>query len=202
MNWEVKDNSGYGSLEGLEILNAFSLEAQTNYDGKSKSTSSKIDVKYDNQSLLNLLVAFEKTNPEKITVGLPNVLDESITVENENLKALAQKIGLDSTDIPDQLDFTSYEEFMFTAEELEGIKDRYIEALMDGVDKDNVERSSEEIEIDGDEEKVTAYTLTLTEEDASKIMVSLLEELKKDDVILDKFASLMETSRIYRVWKI
>lgn len=197
VSWEIEDNSGYGMLEGMDVLNSFSLEAQTNYEASSKSMSSKVDFKYENQSLLNLLMAIERTKPEKITVGLPNVLDESITVENRNLKALAQKLGLDSTNVPDQLDLSSYESLMFTDEELEGIKERYLEVLMDGVDKDSVERSSEEIEIDGKDEKVTAYTLTLTQKDVLDIAVSLLEEVKKDDVILDKLVGILETSGQY-----
>ena len=113
-------------------------------------------------------------------------LNPYIVLENNNLKQFAKNLGLSDEEIasiPDKIDLENLQnQEIFTKEELVGIKDRYLKAITDNLTEDMFTKTNQ----DG----MDVYTLTVTEEKAKVIVVALIDTLKNDDVVLNKFKQL------------
>lgn len=163
--------------------------------GKEKKMQGDITLNYDGKDIVTVNVL---QNKEQYGIKVAEAYDKYVSVENNNLKALFQKLGVDTTDIPDKIEMVDYYELLNIDEEtLKHIEDTYT-----GVIKQNIPVESYSVEknvtvkIDGEDVTTNAYKLTLTEEQTKVILEKVLETLKADDttlnLIIEKYNMIAE----------
>lgn len=163
--------------------------------GKEKKMQGDITLNYDGKDIVTVNVL---QNKEQYGIKVAEAYDKYVSVENNNLKALFQKLGVDTTDIPNKIEMVDYYELLNIDEEtLKHIEDTYT-----GVIKQNIPVESYSVEknvtvkIDGEDITTNAYKLTLTEEQTKVILEKVLETLKADDttlnLIIEKYNMIAE----------
>lgn len=163
--------------------------------GNEKKMQGDITLNYDGKDIVTVNVL---QNKEQYGIKVAEAYDKYVSVENNNLKALFQKLGVDTTDIPDKIEMVDYYELLNIDEEtLKHIEDTYT-----GVIKQNIPVESYSVEknvtvkIDGEDVTTNAYKLTLTEEQTKVILEKVLETLKADDttlnLIIEKYNMIAE----------
>lgn len=147
----------------------------------------------------------EITNLELLSSGdnygikCTDLYDKYIYIENNNLKAFASKLGLNSTMlniIPDKIHKTDPYELLYVAPETrKQISEKYTKLLDKKLTKDMfTKQKNVSTSVNGENIEANSYTLTLNGEQAYDILVSFLQELKEDDVTLDLILQKMEQS--------
>lgn len=147
----------------------------------------------------------EITNLELLSSGdnygikCTDLYDKYIYIENNNLKAFASKLGLNSTMlniIPDKIHKTDPYELLYVAPETrKQISEKYTKLLDKKLTKDMfTKQKNVSTSVNGENIDANSYTLTLNGEQAYDILVSFLQELKEDDITLDLLLQKMEQS--------
>ena len=131
------------------------------------------------------------------TYGLrfSDLFQQFLLVDNDNLQELFAKLGFadeEIANIPNQLNLDlSSEGLAISDEEKQTLSDKYIEIIKDNLeDKTFSKEENQTIEIDGKSVQVNAYSVTLTKEQLNNLYISILEQLKSDELILGKLDSL------------
>lgn len=172
-----------------EILKQIKVELETNANGQEEKTYTKASVLYQNQNLFNL----EYANSNNIyALKSDEIVTAFIGVRNENLKVLAQKLGMqDNSNIPDSITPIDYEDLLnISEEEKQHISDTYLPVIVNNIEKSKYSKQSNiPITKEGVKYNTTAYRLDLTSEDIANISVKLLETLKQDSITLNFIAT-------------
>ena len=172
-----------------EILKQIKVELETNANGQEEKTYTKASVLYQNQNLFNL----EYANSNNIyALKSDEIVTAFIGVRNENLKVLAQKLGMqDNLNIPDSITPIDYEDLLnISEEEKQHISDTYLPVIVNNIEKSKYSKQSNiPITKEGVEYNTTAYRVDLTSEDIANISVKLLETLKQDSITLNFIAT-------------
>ena len=172
-----------------EILKQIKVELETNANGQEEKTYTKASVLYQNQNLFNL----EYANSNNIyALKSDEIVTAFIGVRNENLKVLAQKLGMqDNSNIPDSITPIDYEDLLnISEEEKQHISDTYLPVIVNNIEKSKYSKQSNiPITKEGVEYNPTAYRVDLTSEDIANISVKLLETLKQDSITLNYIAT-------------
>jgi len=134
------------------------------------------------------------------TFGLKNtdLYDKYIYIENDNLKKLARKFGINSNNVPDKIKKVDIYNLLYVDKNTrKKIKDTYYDVLDKKLDKKNFSQSKDiETTINGETLKTNSYSLELTQAETYDILVSLLETLKNDDTTLDLIVDKADKSII------
>lgn len=100
---------------------------------------------------------------------------------------MAEKLGLDSTNIPDKIESISlYDLLYIDSKQLERIIKEYSDIINSVINDEKFSKSSN-VEINYNNEKLNTnkYTLSLTNKEILDLYIKLLEKLKNDDATLD-----------------
>lgn len=192
--YEGEDNSN------LEMLKNMKLKIDSNVDKKAEKSYTKATAIYQNQDLFEL----EYANSNNIyALKSSEIVTAFVGIRNENLKSLAQQLGITPTDqIPDRIPFLSYEElFNLSQEEKQHIIDTYLPVIIENIPKNNYSKQTNmPITKEGVEYNTTPYRLDLNAEEIDNIIVKLLETLKQDSITLNTIttkAKLLNLSSEY-----
>lgn len=156
--------------------------------GAEKKAQGDITLNYDGKDVttLNFL-----QNKDQYGIKVADAYDKYVSVENNNLKALFQKLGVDTTNVPDRIEVADYYELLNIDDStLKHIEDTYAQVIRENIPVEsysvekNVRINYEDV-YDETEVTTNAYKLSLTEEQAKTILVKLFETLKTDDTTLD-----------------
>ena len=121
-----------------------------------------------------------------------------VTVKNKNLKKLAEKCGLDKSEIdeiPNEIDFEEFslEGLAFTESEKQEEINKYLNVIYNNIPKEKYTKNKDVvITVNGNTITTNAYVLTLGEQDIKDLGIKVLEELKKDEIIVAKLNTLYE----------
>ena len=130
-------------------------------------------------------------NNDNYGVRFSDLFKQYLLIENNNLKELFEKIGyseqqLDNIPNSFEIDKMTLEDIKFTEEELNNIKERYVNIVSKNVTDKNFEKKSKQIiSINDKNISTNAYILNLTNEQLNNLYINLLEDLKQDDIILN-----------------
>ena len=118
-----------------------------------------------------------------------------LLVDNDNLQGLFTKLGYtdeEIANIPNQLNLDlSSAGLTISNEEKQTFSNKYIQIIKDNLeDKTFSKEENQTIEIDGKSVQVNAYSVTLTKEQLNNLYISILEQLKSDELILGKIDAL------------
>lgn len=108
-----------------------------------------------------------------------------IAVRNENLKALFQKFGLETEEVPNKIEFSKEE---FTEEETQALQDKYLTILNENLEEELF--SKEKL----DNQKV--LTLKMPQQKLIDILVKILETARNDELLLSKMSAIYEKEEI------
>ncbi|MCI8272999.1 MAG: hypothetical protein HFJ55_02820 [Clostridia bacterium] len=162
--------------EVMQMINngKITFEGTTN----SKEKKSEQNVTIDLSQGVNVPIKLKRDND---FFGLQTDLIDSkyIAIKNENLKALAEKFDIDSTEIPDKIDFETTT--LFTEKEEKELKNKYI-----GILRDNL---GEELFSKEKKDKQTIITLNIPESKLIEVVEKILEELRNDEIISEKLTN-------------
>lgn len=182
MTLTISGDMASADQEGLAMLN----NSKISFEGKTD-----INKKIAEQNLnLNFAQAFTipinlKLDNETIGVQSGFLSTKFIAVRNENLKALFEKLGLDSGEIPDKIEYTQEE---LTEEELQSLKDKYFAILNDNLEEELFSKEKAD--------KQTIIKLKMPEKKFIDILVKILETARDDELLLSKMYGIYEREEI------
>jgi len=169
------DKAKYTS-EGEIILTAEGEKAKVEFDGKTdienRLKETNIATDYSGKELV---VNYKQDN-DTYAIKIDKLYNKYIAIENRNLKELANLLEIDSENIPNKINLEKYK---FTEEELKDIKQRYLKIIKEEINKENYSKEKSK--------EYNIYKLTLTNEQLNNIKIKSLQELKNDNLIIDKY---------------
>lgn len=127
-------------------------------------------------------------------IKFSDLFNQFITVDNNNLKDLFEKIGYSEEilqSIPDKIEIPDIQKIRLSEEELEIIKEKYLNIIQEKISKDNFSKKQKQIvSINNESINTNVYTLTLTKEQLNNIYLDILEKLKEEEIILNKINTI------------
>lgn len=135
-------------------------------------------------------------------IKFPDLFKQYISVENLNLKELLKNAGYSEQEIekmPDKIEINiEKDDFKFSKEEKEKIKEKYLNIIMKDFEKEQFEkRKNQIIKINDSDVKVNEYILKTTKENLNEIYIKTLTELKQDEIIIGKIELLQQAINKY-----
>lgn len=199
----ITDNSSNTSSSSKSIEDAIN-NSKIEYSIESIPSKNKyhasIKPNYNDSEITNLeLLADNDSYGAKCT----DLYDKYVYFENNNLKTLVSKFGIDSKYIPDKLEKVDiYELLNISADSRTQIVDRYQKLLDSKLTKDMFTSNKKvTTSVNGTNVKANAYTLTINGEHAYDILLSFFQTLKDDDQTLDLIIENCEKSGVTKAYE-
>ena len=173
--------------EVQKIADAFS-KIQISYDmnvvGKKNKEKGILNFGFDNKQVLS--VDYLRDN-DLFGIKIGEVYDKYISIENKNLKQLAEKYEIDSTEIPDKIEFIDMHDlYDISEEEIQHISDLIVGTLKNEIPEECYSvNENVETDILGEKAKTKEYKIELSAKQIDDIAIKLLENAKRDEVILN-----------------
>ena len=178
--WNIEANMDEEIQEYLDVINGIEIIIEGKSDAKTGSSEAKVAITNNNEELIDVDLIHGR---DAMSFRVSQILDKYITLENKDLDELADKLGIDAYALE-----SLFAEQIFTQKELKEMYEKYNKALCDSIKEENITRTKETITVNGEETKVNAYTLTISQKDAMDMATSLLKALREDDKLLEKVA--------------
>ena len=178
-NIDMQSTSAY-ARSNLSNINKFKVEFEQKNKPKENKMSSNIKLSYDNKDVVEANLV---KNSDIYGIQSDIMHDKYIVVENNNLKELAKKLGMDEESIPDKFEqVESYDLLYVSKEDRKEIVDKYKKVINDKIGKDKyTTEKNVETEINGEKTKTNTYKLTITEKEIYETIKSILETAKDDE---------------------
>lgn len=168
-----------------DILSNLKLNITSNVNMPEQKLYAKANLNFKEQNLFTL----EYANSNNIyALKSSEVATAYLGIRNENIKGLAQKLGLEDVSmVPDTIapiDLNTILEI--SEEEKTHIKETYMKVLLNSINKENYKKEQNlPINKEGINYIVDAYRLDLTSEELKNLEISILETLKQDSITLN-----------------
>jgi len=167
------------------VLSRMNLKIESKVNKKEEKTYTKANLLYNNQDLFKL----EYANSNNIyALKSDEIVTAFLGIENDNLKVLAQKLGIyDTSEIPNSIQkFNINEILSITEEEKAHIKETYTNVLMQNINQANFSKESDmAVSKEGVTYNATGYRLNLNSEELKQLEIALLQTLKEDSITLN-----------------
>ena len=200
----------------VETLNSSIIKYSTSYDASTKASSAKIGISSNNEDVISLSAVLKD---KSINVSSSDIYDKTLKFDLTKLesflkqnnisydeKVLKSAVGiLTGENSTVSSDFV-YDLFYISEKDYNSLKDTYGDILEKSIDEDKyTTEKNVKVEVYGEEEKTTAYTLTLTPEDLIDILLNYVEAADEDStlksLVADKYSKvrdlLVSTSEAY-----
>ena len=151
------------------------------FEGKTNKLENKLEQEILINSEDDSLIKFRQDN-QKIGILTEMLGSKFVAIENENLKALAEKFGFDSETIPDKIELTNTE---ISEKEVKNLASKYLKILNQHLTKDQFSK--------GKLEGQTLVSLTITEQKTIEIIKDILQQLRNDEDILNNISEETKT---------
>ena len=204
-NTEITMNYTEGVGTSSEKTDSSINNLKLNISGQVDKTANYNYQKMDlyNSDTKTLSLEYMQNNND-YGIRFSDLFRQFTTVENSNLSELVAKLPENTTipNIPDTIDIENdFGNILeFSQEEIENIKNRYVEIISQNTSEENFSRQKNgTVTINEQNIGANAYILTLTKEQLNDIYIKLLEELKQDDIILSKIDKLQQSLEKYNI---
>jgi len=135
-------------------------------------------------------------------VRFSDLFKQYIALEDSNLAELLEKIGY-KNDILKNMPIEIIEDIKtlkLTEEEKTSIKNKYSNIIAKDIPKDYFsEEIDKTISINGNQISANTYILKIPKEQLNNIYISILEELKQDEIVLNKIEKIQEILNKYEI---
>lgn len=178
-NIDMQSISAY-ARNNLNNINKFKIEFEQKNKPNENKMSSSIKLSYDNKDVVEADLV---KNSDIYGIQSDIMHDKYIVVENNNLKELAKKLGMDEENIPDKFEqVEAYDLLYVSKEDRKEIVDKYKQVVNNKIGKDKyTAEKNVETEINGEKIKTNTYKLTITEKEVYETIKSILETAKDDE---------------------
>lgn len=184
-----------------KLINSSKVKYSGSYDANSKAMSNNVGLYKDNKEFLTLqLVQKDQT----VSVGCKDLYDKTLNFDLSKYDEFCQKNNITtdeetkaSIDALKSMKDSNYTDFLYdllylSEDDFNSLNKTYGNLLSDLISKDNYStKKNEKITVGGDDVKTTAYSLTLSGEDAYNFINKLVDLVKNDDttkkLIIDKY---------------
>lgn len=192
--------------EGEIPFETITIEEITQYDKKDFDGTIKFII--DDSEIIVMDVV--KTG-DLIGFAVEDLFEDYIAIENNNLRELAEKFGMDEDDIeelgiPDRIDenmeFINEEQqeqieaFEKIVIELEKELDKYVKIVDKHAENNITVEKGVEVEINGEKIKATKHTFKFDVEFALNVVNDALPILKEDEELFNVFVELCELAEL------
>ena len=151
------------------------------FEGKTNKTENKLEQEILINSEDGSTIKFRQDN-QKFGILTEMLGSKFVAIENENLKALAEKFGFDSETIPNKIELGNTE---ISEKEVKNLASKYLKILNQHLTKDQF--SKEKVE------GQTVVSMTMTEQKTVEIIKDILQQMRNDDDILNNISEEMKT---------
>ena len=119
-------------------------------------------------------------------IQFKDIVNQYIVVENNNLKELALKLGIENTDmIPDRIESTKVSEYL-NYEELKTIYSKYLNIAIDEIPEEKYSKiEKEDISLGDNTVEADGYQIKLKVKDIQSIYTKILEKAKDDEQVFN-----------------
>lgn len=178
------DISEFDKESNLEMLNNSKITFEGKTDNIKKLAEQTVTV--DLSLGVNVPIKIKRDGD---TFGVQsNLLDSKfIAIKNEKLKALCKRFDIDSEEIPDKIELP---EEKFTKDELKTLKEKYVTILSENLEEELF--SKEKVN------KETIVTLKMTDKKFWETLEKVLEALRNDEILLNKFSTSLNKEEIQK----
>ena len=184
-----------------KLINSSKIKYNGSYDANSKAMSNNVGLYKDNKEFLTLqLVQKDQT----VSVGCKDLYDKTLNFDLSKYDEFCQKNNITadeetkaSIDALKSMKDSNYTDFLYdllylSENDFNSLNKTYGNLLSDLISKDNYStKKNEKVTVGGDDVKTTAYSLTLSGEDAYNFINKLVDLVKNDDItkkiIIDKY---------------
>ncbi len=179
------DMSGMDS-DMLQTVNDFNITYSGKIDNTARKNEQDISINYSSD--VNFPLKYKYANE---TLGLQTdyVSSKYISIENSNLKEIAEKFGVeDTSEFPDTIDFfsdfTNQETMNLTAEEREQVINTYLPIFEEKLGQKEFTKTKEN--------DVTSYSVSVTNQEIKDLILTILETLKNDSILMPKMEEMFK----------
>lgn len=209
--YEVTSNTGikFQDDKNENSINNIKLTIDGKIEEKQKYKYQDISLKDKENKNIYRIEYLKDNDKYGIRInGINQFATENISNENqEKDEALLKKILMNSNEENDIgiLDFIAEMIFentknVLTEEENINLQNKYVGILMKNVTEDKItKKKNVNFIIKNEKINANAYTVTLTKEQLNNIYIEILEELKKDDIIISKMEELEKIKLQYNI---
>ena len=191
-NISTSEEKKNNDINKLKLIVNGQSEYLNNYSYKD------INVNYNDSNLIRAEYIHDN---EKYGLRFPNKYNQFLAVENHDLKQIAKNAGIDENTvkiIPESIQEYDYNGVLnFSDEDLETLKNNYLNIISSNISSDKYSKQKDVMITIGENSiYTTAYSLTLTQEQANDIYIKILEQLKNDEIILNKLSQIEPISMV------
>ena len=163
----------------------FSISYNKSADPAAKKDASDISLKFLNKEIFNVKYAH---NDDSYGLTSAEVVNKYLVVDNNNLKQLAQKLGIqDVTAIPNRIDNLSLTDLLqLTQSEKDYLTQTYLPVIMQQIPKENYAKESG-VTIQREKETLhtNSYSVSLTNTQIQNIITAVLQQVRQDDTMIN-----------------
>lgn len=192
INVNNTENLGTTEEDTSNVINRLKIVADGQIDKANQYEYQTMNLYKDDDSILGL--EYVKDN-NTYGIRFSDLFRQFLLVDNSNLQELFRKLGYTDeqiTSLPNQIELNlPVEQLNITEQEKEELSERYTNIIRNGLLTQSFSKEQNQtIEIDGKSVQVNVYSVTLTKEQLNNLYLSLLEELKNDEIILGKLDTI------------
>ena len=203
---ELFNNEQIESVKQKKVTNSYKQKSELKIKKGEDLYKVVADTNAKNSNDIFTTVKFEKDNTSIADLSLVKKsnlvglkMDELangyITLKNNNLKELAQNMGIENVDaIPESINTATYLDVLeLSDEDISYITEKYAGVVIDSTGKSNYKKSdTAEIKINDEIHTAETYKIILTEEETKQILEKLLVELSNDSRTLNIISSKLK----------
>lgn len=194
LTYTDSENNNSNTVNQAEIDISSQIDNQSNYDYKNMRLT------YENENLAQ--AEYVKDN------GLYGIklegIKQFVSGQDENLDELELKTGVSKSNLElltyifDPIKLSDY--ISFTPSELEVLSSTYLSIIQQKATNNKYSKSNQSIKVNGTDYKTNAYSIKLTEEELNDLIITILEKIEKDQILLGKIDILQEQLQKYYLY--
>ncbi len=166
--------------EVADILGKGKIKYNVKTVGPEQKGQTDVTLNYNQKDIVTLNFRKEK---EQYGIKVAEAYDKYVSIENNNLKALFQKLGVDASKVPNKIETIDYKELWNIDKETRNhIKDTYTKIVQETIPS---ECYTIEQDTSVSDSTTKIYKLTITQEQLKNTAIKLFETLKTDDITLE-----------------
>ena len=188
-------NNSNNTINQAEIDISSQIDNQSNYDYKN------IRLAYENEKLAQ--AEYIKDN-DSYGIKLEGI-KQFVIGQSQNLEELELKTGISSSNLEmltyifDPIKLSNF--ISFTPSELEVLSSTYLSIIQQKANNKQYYKSNQNIQINGTDYKARAYSIKLTEEQLNDLIITILEKVEKDQILLGKIDLMQEQLQKYYLYQ-
>lgn len=184
---EVKIQSS-SNIADSNILDKLKLSITQKNDDENEKANIEATLNSSNKKVVNISAI---KNKDIYGVFCSDISNAYIGVKNENLKRIAEDIGIPNTMIvPNELNNLKVDKIIETSKLEKKHINECLKIMKNGVPTTAYKKEGKKkIKINEYTYNTNAYSLSLNANDSANLQISLLEKISKDSILMDYFAS-------------